>query len=143
MKKLLLISVLLLTSYEILLHKESSKLRGYNKEKTELIGKVTVTMYNAVTKQCDATPLQTAGMYNINPKKASQHKWVAVSRKLLERWGGELKYGDKVRLIGAEHKDGVYTIVDTMNERWVNYVDILETKGAKWYKFENVSMIKV
>ena len=46
------------------------------------------TQYNAVTDQCDSDPLITAGMYKINPKKASKHKWVALSRNLLKRWGG-------------------------------------------------------
>jgi hypothetical protein len=49
---------------------------------------VTATMYNAVTGQCDSDPLVTAGMYKINPNKASEHKWVALSIDLLKRWGG-------------------------------------------------------
>jgi len=104
---------------------------------------VVATMYNAVEGQCDADPLTTAGMYKINPRKASEHKWIAVSRDLLTRWGGKLNYGDKVILENAGHKSGVYTIVDTMNKRFKNKIDILETKGTKLYKFNNVKMIKV
>ena len=74
-------------------------------------------MYNAEVKQCDKDPLTTAGMYKINPHKASEHNWIAVSRDLLKRWGGQFDYGDKVCIKGAGHKDGVYTIVDTMNKR--------------------------
>lgn len=102
--------------------------------------KVTATMYNAVENQCDGDPLVTAGMYKINPKKASQHKWIAVSRNLLKRWGGRFDYGDKVQITGAGHKDGVYTIVDTMNRRYRNRIDFLETKGTKGYKFDNVQL---
>lgn len=104
---------------------------------------VVATMYNASEGQCDADPLVTAGMYKINPRKASEHKWIAVSRDLLTRWGGKLNYGDKVVLENAGHKSGVYTIVDTMNKRFKNKIDILETKGTKLYKFENVKMIKI
>lgn len=102
--------------------------------------KVTATMYNAVEGQCDKDPLVTAGMYKINPKKASQHRWIAVSRNLLKRWGGKFDYGDKVQIKGAGHKDGVYTITDTMNPRFRDRIDFLETKGTKGYKFDNVQL---
>lgn len=105
--------------------------------------KVTATMYNAVEAQCDADPLTTAGMYQINPKKATQHKWVALSRDLLQRWGGEFTYGDKIRISGTGKKDGVYTIVDTMNPRFKNRIDILETIGTPLYKYKNVTITKV
>lgn len=101
---------------------------------------VTATMYNPLESQCDEDPLVTAGMYKINPKKASQHKWIAVSRNLLKRWGGKFDYGDKVQIRGAGHKDGVYTIVDTMNKRFKDRIDFLETHGTKWYKFDNVKL---
>ena len=102
--------------------------------------KVTATMYNAVEGQCDKDPLVTAGMYKINPKKASQHRWIAVSRNLLKRWGGKFDYGDKVQIKGAGHKDGVYTITDTMNPRFRDRIDFLETKGTKGYQLDNVQL---
>lgn len=101
---------------------------------------VTATMYNPIESQCDKDPLVTAGMYRINPDKASHHRWIAVSRDLLKRWGGVFDYGDKVVVRGAGHKDGIYTIVDTMNKRYTNRIDFLETKGTRWYKYENVQM---
>lgn len=99
-------------------------------------------MYNAVPAQCDKSPLITAGNYKINPRKASKHKWIAVSRNLLKRWGGPFNYGDRVIIKGAKHKNGVYRIVDTMNKRFKNRIDFLETKGTKFYKFTNVSIRK-
>jgi len=105
--------------------------------------KVTATMYNAVVNQCDEDPLVTAGMYKINPNKASEHKWIAVSRDLLKRWGGVFNYGDKVYISGAGHKSGVYTIVDTMNKRFKNRIDFLETQGTKHYKYEDVLLAKL
>jgi len=104
---------------------------------------VTVTMYNAVVGQCDADPLVTAGMYKINPNKASDHKWVALSRDLLKRWGGQFDYGDTIEIKNAGDKSGEYTVVDTMNARFTNKIDILETTGTPLYKFENVKIIKI
>ncbi len=105
--------------------------------------KVTATMYNAVESQCDADPLITAAMYKINPKKASEHKWIAMSRDMLKRWGGQFTYGDKVLIKGAGHKDGVYIVADTMNKRFKKRIDILETKGTPLYKFNSVTIQKV
>lgn len=104
---------------------------------------VTATMYNAVTGQCDSDPLVTAGMYKINPNKASEHKWVALSRDLLKRWGGQFDYGDTIRIENAGDKSGEYTVVDTMNKRFTNKIDILETKGTDLYKYDNVKIIKI
>lgn len=104
---------------------------------------VTATMYNAVVGQCDTDPLVTAGMYKINPNKASDHKWVALSRDLLKRWGGQFDYGDTIEIKNAGLKSGVYTVVDTMNARFTNKIDILETKGVDLYKFENVKIVKI
>lgn len=103
---------------------------------------VTATMYYPVVGQCDSTPYLTAGMYHISETNASAHKWIAMSRDLLKRWGGNFKYGDTVRISGAGHKDGVYTIVDTMNKRFKNRIDFLETPGTKPYKFKNVQITK-
>lgn len=109
----------------------------------EIVADVTATMYNAVEGQCDSDPLVTAGMYEINPKKASQHKWVALSRDLLKRWGGKFDYGDTIEIKNAGEKSGVYTVVDTMNPRFTNKIDILETKGTDLYKYENVKIVKI
>ena len=105
--------------------------------------KVTATMYNPVVGQCDDDPLITAGMYKINPNKASDHKWIAVSRDLLKRWGGVFDYGDKVYISGAGHKNGIYTIVDTMNKRFQKRIDFLEKRGTKLYKYNNVVLAKL
>lgn len=104
---------------------------------------ITATMYCPVVGQCDKDPLVTASMRKINPRKASQHKWVAVSRDLLKRWGGKFEYGDKIRIVGCNEKDGVYTVVDCMNRRFKNKIDILETRGTRPYKFKNVKIFAI
>ena len=105
--------------------------------------KVTATMYFADTLCCDADPLITAGMYHINPKKASKQRYVALSRNLLKRWNGAFSYGDKIRIKGAGKKDGIYKVVDTMNPKFTDRLDFLETAGTKIYKYNNVSITKV
>ena len=104
---------------------------------------VTATMYYPVERQCDKTPLLTAGMYKIKPHKASSQKLVALSRNLLKRWGGKFNYGDTIKITGTKHKDGIYTIADTMNKRFVNRLDFLESVNTPMYKYSNVTITKV
>ena len=100
---------------------------------------VTATMYYATVGQCDDSPLITACGYKINPEKASEQKWIAVSRDLLKKF----KYGDKVKISNAGDKDGIYTIADTMNKSFKNKFDFLETKGTRLYKLHDVVLTKV
>ena len=125
------------------LESENSELRDelshYNKYGIE----VDVTMYQPVYPQTDDTPNITADGTRIRISKASQYKFVALSRNLLKRWGGPFDYGDFILLKGTKHKDGVYQVRDTMNPKWVNVVDILESKHVKPYKYENVHIYKM
>ena len=95
---------------------------------------VTVTMYQPIRGQTDSTPNILADGTRIRVHSASNYKFIAVSRNLLTRHGGWLNYGDFVFLRGTDAKDGVYQVRDTMNKRWVNRVDILESPGVKPYK---------
>ena len=95
---------------------------------------VTVTMYQPIRGQTDSTPNILADGTRIRVHSASNYKFIAVSRNLLTRHGGWLNYGDFVFLRGTDGKDGVYQVRDTMNKRWVNRVDILESPGVKPYK---------
>ena len=101
---------------------------------------VDVTMYRPTRYETDSTPNITADGTKIKISEASRYRFVAVSRNLLKRWGGFLNYGDFVLLKDAGHKDGIYRVKDTMNARWVNVVDILESPGTDPYKFENASL---
>ena len=103
---------------------------------------VTVTMYHPTRSQTDSTPNILADGTRIRIHKASEYKYIAVSRNLLNRWGGWLNYGDFVVLKGTDGKDGVYQVKDTMNPRFVNRIDILESPGTKPYKFENAKITK-
>ena len=104
---------------------------------------VNVTMYQPVYPQTDMTPNITADGTKIRISKASDYKFVALSRNLLKRWGGPFDYGDFIYIRGTKDKDGVYNVRDTMNPKFVNYVDILESVSVKPYKYENVHIYKM
>ena len=103
---------------------------------------VTITMYNALPGQTDDTPNQTADGTIIDPKRASEYRYVALSRDLIARWGGPFNYGDYVMLKGTDGYDGVYQVKDTMSPKFINRVDILRTGGSKWFKFDNVVLYR-
>ena len=109
--------------------------------KTEEIH-VTVTMYQPIREQTDSTPNILADGTRIRVHKASDYKFIAVSRNLLERFGGQFKFGDFVLLQGTFTKDGFYQVRDTMNPRFVDHIDILESLGVKPYKFNEAKIIK-
>ena len=116
----------------------SDKLNEYETEGMP----VTVTMYQPVRYQTDSTPNILADGTRIRTQDASNYKFIAVSRNLLKRWGGWLDYGDFILLKGTDGKDGVYQVRDTMNPRWVNRIDILESIDVKPYKFDSAQIIK-
>lgn len=108
----------------------------------EFISVVDVTMYNAVPGQTDDTPLITASNKKINPDYATDHRWIAVSRDLHERWGGPLSFGDKVYVKGTIHYDGMYIVHDLMNERFTNRIDILRNNDGKLFKYDGIELFR-
>ena len=125
------------------LESENSSLRDELSHYDEYGIVVDVTMYQPVYPQTDTTPDITADGTRIRISKASQYKFVALSRNLLKRWGGPFDYGDFVLLKGTEGKDGVYQVRDTMNPKWVNVVDILESENVLPYKFTGAHIFKL
>ena len=103
---------------------------------------VTVTMYHPVSRQTESTPHILADGTRIRVHKASEYRFIAVSRNLLKRWGGWLDYGDFIYLRGTNDKDGMYQVRDSMNARFVNRIDILEAPGTKPYKFTSAQIVK-
>ena len=103
---------------------------------------VTVTMYNPTRGQTDKTPNITADGTKINPHRASQYRYVALSRDLIARWGGPFNYGDYVMLKGTNGYDGVYQVRDTMASKFINRVDILMTEGSKQFRFDNATLYR-
>tara|TARA_R100000008_G_scaffold69162_1_gene46487 strand:- start:50 stop:505 length:456 start_codon:yes stop_codon:yes gene_type:complete len=102
--------------------------------------KVTVTTYNPTRGQTDSTPNITADGTRIKTWKATEYRYVALSRDLLSRWGGPFNYGDYIVIEGTGDWDGVYQVRDTMNRKWINRVDILTTNSR--FKYDNITMYK-
>lgn len=101
---------------------------------------VTATVYHAVEAQCNADYLTTASGKKIkSTNEAYSHKYIAVSRDLRELF----PYGCKVEVIGTGIYDGIYTVADTMNKRYTNYIDILINPDMPIGKWENVVIKKL
>ena len=103
---------------------------------------VTVTMYHPTRQQTDSTPNITADGTKFNIWKASQYRYVAVSRDLLSRWGGPLNYGDWIVIEGAGKNSGVYQVRDTMNPKWTKRVDVLKTPGTRQFKYDDIILTR-
>ena len=102
--------------------------------------KVTVTTYNPTRGQTDSTPNELADGTKIKPWRATDYRYVALSRDLIARWGGPFEYGDYIVIEGTDGWDGIYQVRDTMNPKWVNRVDILTTNSR--FKYDNITMYK-
>lgn len=98
---------------------------------------VTLTTYNPVEIQCDDSPLITANGTKINLEKLKKGeiKYCALSRDLLK----EIPYGSIIYIEGF----GEYEVVDTMNKRMKNTVDILQDINKKGFKKENVRILRI
>ena len=98
---------------------------------------VTLTTYTASEKETDSTPNITASGFKItNPKK---HRIIAVSRDLKRK----MKWGSKVRIVGAGKYDGTYRVHDLMNKRYKKRIDILIGHNDKQTKLKKIKLYKI
>jgi hypothetical protein len=106
----------------------------------------TLTIYNPLRQQCDGDPLITASNKKINTVKLQQGaiRWMALSRDMLARWGGQFNYGDTVLLdAGDPAIDGEWIIQDTMNKRFKNRGDLLfHSRLRSTGMWANVKIVK-
>jgi hypothetical protein len=105
----------------------------------------TLTVYNPIQKQCDADPLVTASKKKIDLNKLEKGslRWMALSRNMLKRWGGQLNYGDTVLLQAGDLTiDGKWVIQDTMNRRFTNKGDLLFDSSRKSGMWRNVKVLR-
>ncbi|WP_227608810.1 RlpA-like double-psi beta-barrel domain-containing protein [Hymenobacter translucens] len=106
---------------------------------------VTATVYSADERQTDAEPLITADNSRISRHHSSKHRWMALSRDMLKRWGGKFEYGDSVMVTGISPTlDGTYVIHDTMNRRMHRTIDLLVGRHEDIYgKWDKVRISKL
>jgi len=106
---------------------------------------VSASVYFPVPGQTDATPYITADGSRINKKNPKKHRWIAVSRDLHSRWGGEISYGDSLQVTGlSDELDGTYIVRDIMNRRIRNRIDILVGEKDKVMGFwDDVQIAKM
>jgi len=104
------------------------------------LGNMTVTIYHAVPGQTDSTPTITASGKDVAGLDLVEARICALSRDLLQRWGGPIAYGDQVYIdVPDPDLRGWWTVEDTMASRWKNHVDLLvptSRKGGKWTDVE-------
>jgi len=124
------------------------------------------SIYHAETRQCDATPTITATGAKINPRHASNLRWIAISQEMLNnqyrstlvgskcpRFKGKIEYGDTI-WIDSPHNEinGWWVVCDAKNKRYTKSIDFLQTKGDKtlfnadktWSgKFEDIKIYRV
>ena len=96
---------------------------------------VTATIYHATPEQTDSTPHITASNKIIDLGNPQKHRWIAVSRDLEEKG---LVFGVKVKVTGAGDLDGIWTVQDRMNRRWLSRIDFLVNEDMTGGKWENV-----
>jgi 3D (Asp-Asp-Asp) domain-containing protein len=109
------------------------------KNVTDIYEYVTVTTYTASVRETDNTPLITASGFKIDSLNPANHKIIAVSRDLKSKW----KFGTKVKILNAGIYNGVYQVLDVMNKRFKNRIDILINADDQHTKLENIKILKL
>lgn len=106
---------------------------------------VSASIYHPEPSQTDSTPFITADGSRINKRNPKKHRWIAVSRDLHTKWGGEISFGDSLWVTGiSDDLDGLYIVRDVMNKRIRKQIDILVGKNDRIMGFwKNVYIAKL
>ena len=106
---------------------------------------VRASIYHPEQSQTDDTPYITADGSKINKRNPRKHRWLAVSRDLHSKWGGQFNYGDSLWVTGiSDELDGVYIVRDIMNRRMRKQIDLLVGKNDRIMGFwKNVQVAKL
>lgn len=99
---------------------------------------VHATVYNAVPEQTNSDPGHTAFMFELDLSNPYKHKIIAVSRDLLKTY----PKGTQVLVEGTSY-DGVYTVMDKMNKRYTNRIDLLINLDMKIGNWPNAKITKI
>jgi len=102
------------------------------------------TIYHSEIEQCDNSPRKTGDGSIINPLKASEHRWIAISQEMLNcgyrmellnndpsiLYKGNIQYGDTIWIESPNKNiNGWWVVHDAKNSRYRNTIDFLQTKG--------------
>ena len=99
--------------------------------------KVHATVYNAVPEQTNSDPGHTAFMFELDLDNPYKHKIIAVSRDLLK----EYPKGTLVCVEGTAY-DGEYIVMDKMNKRYTNRIDLLINQEMQIGNWPNATIRK-
>ncbi len=169
MKKSTLYTILLFTFFILSTSMISESIdlnKNENNQYELLYDDIWGTIYHPVKIQCDKTPTITGDGSRINPIKASEHRWIAISQEMLDceyrqrllnnpksdLYRGKIQYGDTV-WIDSDYKEinGWWIVHDTKNSRYRSSIDFLQTKGdGRLYndnklwngKFDNIKIYR-
>lgn len=100
--------------------------------------KVHATVYNAVPEQTNSDPGHTAFMFELDLTDPYKHKIIAVSRDLLKKY----PKGTKVQVCGTAY-DGIYVVMDKMNKRYTNRIDLLINQEMRIGNWPNATITKI
>lgn len=105
---------------------------------------VEATVYNACATQTNADYLTTADNSKIDLSMVNELRWLAMSRDMLNRWGGNYNYKDNVLVLSKDFRiNGFWSVRDCMNERFSSRVDFLQCQHTGIYdKWDIVIIIK-
>ena len=98
---------------------------------------VEVTCYYPVEEQTNSEYWITASNKEIDTLDPLSHRWIAVSRNLEEHG---FVFGAKVEVSGTDIYDGVWTVQDRMNKRWVDKIDLLIGEDDQIGRWDNVEI---
>ena len=107
---------------------------GVNPEK-----RVHATVYHAVEEQCNSDPGHTAFNFELDLDNPFKHRIIAVSRDLLD----EYPKGTQVYVGGVGEYSGVYMVMDKMNKRYTDRIDILINVGMPLISRDRATIRKI
>lgn len=165
-RKIILLTVVFFTTTSMINNNTHELSRTIFSNTELLYDNVWGTIYHAEVRQCDDTPTLTGDKSRINPRSASDHRWIAISQEMLDneyrarlisprttRFNGKIQYGDTVWVESPYSEiNGWWVVHDVKNKRYNNSIDFLQTKGdASLYdnnpywsgKFEDISIYRI
>ena len=116
------------------------------------------TVYHPFNAQTDDSPSTTADGSIIDIYDAGKHKWVALSRELINcplradklynaeypnHWKGEFSFGDTILVYHDDNRlIGEWVVHDCMNERYIDRIDFLQGEDGFYGTWKGIVIAK-